>query len=201
MRCPTARRRLSDALDGTLPARRRARLEAHLQGCPDCRAYRARIGLLQDRAKLADERPAGSWAEFEKAVAAKIDAAGERRRPADTAAAVRRSWAWAVAAASVLVGLSAWYLLQRPGRLPVETWTAYEDVLDPLTVAAEGDHELAARVDREVVAQIEDLTPAPDAEALVLPAADPLFWEGLSDDELRGIIAELEKETAHGGPA
>jgi len=201
MRCPTARRRLSDALDGTLSVRRRVRLETHLRGCPDCRAYGDRIRLLQDRAKLPDEGPAGSWAEFEKAVAAKIDATGERRQLRETTTAVRRRWAWAAAAASVLVGLSAWYLFQRPGRVPVETWVAYEDVLDPLVVAAEADHDLAVLVSREVRSQIEELTPAPDVEALVLPAADPLFWEGLSDDELRGIITELEKETAHGGPA
>jgi len=34
----------------------------------------------------------------------------------------------------------------------------------------------------------------------VLPAADPLFWEGLSDDDLRAVIAELEAENGRGGP-
>ena len=200
MRCRTVRRRLSDALDGALAEEGRLRLEAHLRDCPDCRAYRDRLGLIQARAKLAGERSPGSWAGFERAVEAKIGAAGqETRRPAG--AAVRRRWAWAAAAASVLIGLGGWYLLQRPGRVPLETWTAYEDVLDPLLTAAENDRDLAVRVDREVGAEIEELAPTPDADALVLPAADPLFWEGLSEDELRGIVVELEKETAHGGPA
>lgn len=41
---------LSDHLDGTLPARQRARVAAHLQTCPECTAYleqlRATIGAL-----------------------------------------------------------------------------------------------------------------------------------------------------------
>jgi hypothetical protein len=45
------------------------------------------------------------------------------------------------------------------------------------------------------------MTPAvPDADAVLLTDADPLFWEGLSDDELRDIVAELEDETGRGGP-
>ncbi len=200
MRCRTARRRLSDALDGALAGGRRIWLEAHLRGCPDCRAYRERIGLIQDRAKLEDGRPSVFWEEFERAVEARIDAAGERR-PSLRAAAVRTRWAWGAAAASVLIGFAAWYLLQRPGRLQVETWTAYADVLDPLMMAADADHELAVRVDREIGAQIEEISPPSDIDALVLPAADPLFWEGLSDEELRGIITALEKGTAQGGPA
>jgi hypothetical protein len=44
------------------------------------------------------------------------------------------------------------------------------------------------------------MAPAPDADAAVLAAADPLFWEGLSDDELRAVVSALEEETGHGGP-
>jgi anti-sigma factor RsiW len=199
MRCRTAQRRLSDALDGALPAALQARLEAHLRACPDCRAYRDRVRRLQERAALAPARPDASWAAFEAALEVRIDAQGERLRPA--ARRRRRVLAWAAASASLLVGLAAWWMLRRPAPVRVETWTAYADVLDPLMMAAEADADTAGRVAREVGAQIEELTPAPDLEALVLPAADPLFWEGLSEDELRGIVADLEKETAHGGPA
>jgi anti-sigma factor RsiW len=199
MRCRTAQRRLSDALDGALPPARQARLEAHLRACPDCRAYRNRARRLQERAALVPARPVASWTAFEAALEVRIDELGERPRPAATRR--RRVLAWAAASASLLVGLAAWWMLQRPAHVRVETWTAYADVLDPLMMAAEADADTAGQVAREVGAQIEEMTPAPDLEALVLPAADPLFWEGLSEDELRGIVADLEKETAHGGPA
>jgi anti-sigma factor RsiW len=203
MRCRTARRRLSDGLDGALPASRQAGLAAHLQACAACRAYQLRIRVLQERSGLAAVRSEASWAAFEADLEAKMDSAAERRPRQATAPVVRRrlTWAWVTAAASILIGLAGWAALQRQARVPVETWTAYADVLDPLLMAAEEDRELAGRLAREVGAQIEEQTPAPDTEALLLPAADPLFWEGLSDDELRGIIAELEDQTAHGGPA
>ncbi|MGB8958762.1 MAG: hypothetical protein WCC00_07100, partial [Candidatus Aminicenantales bacterium] len=66
--------------------------------------------------------------------------------------------------------------------------------------AAEASPDAAGLVDGEVRALIEDVTPVPDTEAAVLPAADPLFWEGLSDEDLRAIVAELESETGRGGP-
>jgi hypothetical protein len=101
----------------------------------------------------------------------------------------------------VLVGAVIWYALLRPRPAVIEAWVPYEDVLDPLVQAAEADPELAALVDREVRAAIDEMTPAvPDADAVLLTDADPLFWEGLSDDELRDIVAELEDETGRGGP-
>jgi len=202
MRCRTARRRLSDELDGALAPGPKVRLEVHLQACPACRAYRERIGLIQDRAKFSDERSPGSWAAFERALEAKLDAQGNKGPSLEGWRAWSRGWAWAAAAALVLVAMTAWYVLQRSGGpVPLETWNAYDDVLTPLVQAADADLELAARADREVGAMIDELAPAPDTDAVVLPAADPLFWEGLSDDDLRGIVADLEEQTGRGGPA
>ena len=200
MRCRTARRWLSDELDGALAPR--PRLEAHLQACPACRTYREGIGLIQDRAGLADDRSPASWSAFERALDAKLDALEETKPDVVAPPASRRRWAWAAAAASVLMAMTAWYALQRSGGpVALETWNAYDDVVDPLVQAADGDVELAARVDREVGAMIDELAPAPDTEGVALPAADPLFWEGLSDDDLRGIVADLEEQTGRGGPA
>lgn len=201
MRCRSARRRISDALDGAVGARGRARLEAHLAVCPACRVYRGRLSLIQAGSRLPLDRPAESWADFERALAAKLDAAGERGPSFAPEAARRRAWAWVAAAASVLLAVVAWYLLQRPAGAPFEAWTGYEGVIDPLVLAAESDTELAGRVDKRVGALLDDLAPAPDPEAVVLPADDPLFWEGLSDDDLRAIVGELEKPNGRGGPA
>jgi len=99
----------------------------------------------------------------------------------------------------VLAGAGIWYALLRPQMPVTEAWVPYEDIMGPLVQAAEADPELAAAVDREVRAAIDEMTPAEDADAVVLSAADPLFWEGLGDDELRDIVTELEDGTGRGG--
>jgi anti-sigma factor RsiW len=43
LRCRQAIELLTDYLEGALPARQRARLEAHLQTCDGCRAYLEQI--------------------------------------------------------------------------------------------------------------------------------------------------------------
>jgi anti-sigma factor RsiW len=43
MTCAEVAARLTDYLDGALPARERIRLEAHLEACADCRAHVAQF--------------------------------------------------------------------------------------------------------------------------------------------------------------
>lgn len=199
MRCGAARKRISDELDGALAPGGRDRLEAHLRDCPACRSYRAGLGRIQAGAKLPDVRPSGSWAAFERCLDAKLDATKAGRASVGVPFAFRRRWAWAAAAAVILAGVALWYALPRPGRALPATWAAFDDVLDPIVLAAEANPELAGQVDRQVGALIEEAAPVPDTNAAVLPAEDPLFWEGLSDDDLRAIVRELEDETGHGG--
>jgi anti-sigma factor RsiW len=201
MRCFTARRRLSDELDGALRPGRKLRLEAHLQTCPACRAYGRGLARIQAHGRPAGERAPEEWTSFERSLEARLDALEPGARPVPRPFAVRPRWAWAVPAAMVLAAAAAWYALGPSGTPAVETWAGYDDVLDPLMAAAEADGDLAGRIDREVGVMIDEMAPAPDAEAVVLRAADPLFWEGLSDDDLRAIISGLEQETGNGGPA
>lgn len=200
MRCGTARRRISDDLDGALAAGRRARLEGHLRMCPACRTYREALGRMQAGVLKPAAAPAEFWASFERRLEAKLDGAGEGRRPAIGSFVVLRRWAWAAAGALFLAGGVLWYALLRPGLTMSETWVAYDDVLDPIVRAAEASPELAARIDGEIRASIAEMAPAHEEEATLLPAADPLFWEGLSDDELEAVVRELENETGRGGP-
>jgi anti-sigma factor RsiW len=200
MRCTAVRKRLSDALDGALPSGRKGRLDAHLRTCEACRAYREGLDRIQAGSRLPDDRPREAWAAFERNLDAKLAAAAAGGRAVGVPFAARRRWAWAAGAAMVLAALAAWHVLQRPGTAPTDVWAASDDILDPLVLAAEADPEVAGQVDREFRALIEDMTPVPDTEAAVLSAADPLFWEGLSDEDLRAIVTELESETGRGGP-
>lgn len=48
MDCPTLHRKLDAYLEGRLPADESAWVEVHLASCPECRAERDLIGLLND---------------------------------------------------------------------------------------------------------------------------------------------------------
>lgn len=200
MRCQTARKRISDGLDGALPSSRGGvRLEAHLRSCRACRAYREDLTRIQAGTGLPDA-PAGFWPDFERKLDARLAAVEAGRKRVEVPFAAGRRWAWAAAAALVVAGLSLW--LARPPRGPAmtEAWVASDDILDPIVRAVESDPELAGRIDRELQASIEEMSPTGESDAAGLPAADPFFWESLSDDELRAVVTALEKESGLGGP-
>jgi len=190
MRCQTARKRVSDELDGALPSGRGVRLEAHLRTCRACRVYREDLERIQAGTGLA-EAPAGFWTAFERELEARLSAEEAGRKRVEVPFAAGRRWAWAAGAALVLAGVSLWLALPRPGPAMIEeAWVAADDILDPIVRAVESDPELAGRIDRELQASIEEMS----------PVADPLFWESLSDDELRAVVTAMEKESGLGGP-
>jgi len=199
MRCGEAERRLSDDLDGALSPRRKARLEAHLSSCPACRASRDGLARLQAAAGDPADRSPEYWAGFEGRLEAKISAI-ESGRDSAAPSPVWRRWAWAALAVSVLAAAGAWFTLARRAPVATEAWIPSGDALIPLIEAAEGDPGLEQDVDRLVRASLEELGGSVDADAAVLSTADPLFWESVSDDELRAIASELEKESGLGGP-
>jgi len=199
MRCVAARKMISDALDGACPSRKSERMEAHLEACEDCRAYRRQLVRFQEEASLRVPAAPEFWAAFERRVEARLSAADARPAPSAPAFPVRRRWVLAAAMALALAGAGVWYALQGP-RAAETAWFGGIDLLDPLVYAAESDPELADLVDREIRASIEAMTPGPDADAAAFVAADPLFWEALSVDELRAVVAELENDQGQGGP-
>lgn len=197
MRCGAARRRLSDDLDGALTPGRRERLEAHLRSCDACRTCRDALARLQAAVRPGADRSPEYWAGFERRLASRLESAG----PGRASRFGRRRWAWAAAGVLVLSAAGAiWYASSRQDTLVTTAWLAEEDLLTPLLEDAEADPELERDIEQAIRASIEEMTPVPDADAAALPVADPLFWEGLSEDELRDIAAELENETGRGGP-
>lgn len=200
MRCRTAERRLSDGLDGALGPRKRARLEAHLRSCPACRDARDALARLQAEAVPRAERPDEYWAGFERRLEARIDREPAGRGEVGAPFPVRRRLAWAVTGLALVAAAALWFALPRPRPGLTAAWLPTEDTLAPLLIEAESDPELGRAVEREIQSSLEALSPGPSADSAALIAADPLFWEGLSEDELGTIVAALEKEEDIGGP-
>lgn len=199
MRCETARKQISDLLDGALAPERSASLEAHVRDCPACRAYQADLVRLQaGAAPLADRSPE-YWAGFERRLASKLDSVEAGGVPVGGPVFPRRKLALAAAGFLALAAVASYFALFRPGTGTGEmAWAIYEDPLAPLLLEAEADPEFGSLVNRQVLESIGEM--APEQEAVVPGAADPLFWASLSDRELEFIAAELAKETGSGGP-
>lgn len=202
MRCRRAEKLLSDDLDGILGPARKARLESHLGACPACRAYRDGLARLRKALEVPVERPAQYWAGFEARLEARMDRGEGRGRLAGQAPhAGRRRLAWASASVCALAVLAAvWFAFLRPRPAVLAAWPALDDPFAPLYFATEADAELARAVDREIRASIDELVTSPDEDAAAFRAADPLFWEGLSEAELDAIAETLERENGLGGP-
>ncbi len=201
MRCAEAERRLSDGLDGTLAPRIEARLEAHLASCPSCRACRDGLVRLQASAGRPVERSSEYWAGFESRLEEKLDALGSGRAgEARSSFPARRRWAFAAASVLVLAAAGVWFVLARRGSEAGPAWAYSVDGLAPLMEEADDDPGLAGDLDRVVRASLDELGPAVDVEAAALAAADPFFWESLTDAELGAIASGLEKDPGLGGP-
>jgi predicted anti-sigma-YlaC factor YlaD len=99
MSCDSTLELLDDWLDGTLPPARRAEVELHLAGCPECRtiaqdaqALRPHVAALVDEAPPTDHWPA-------------IEARIRAPRPARRWGGANTSW-WAAAAVALVVASS-----------------------------------------------------------------------------------------------
>ncbi|NLH75857.1 MAG: zf-HC2 domain-containing protein [Acidobacteria bacterium] len=201
MRCRTVERRLSDGFDRALAPGAAARLEAHLRVCPSCRAHRAALARLQAASGPPAGRSPEDWAVFEHKLEARLDAWESGRAGRSAPIAWRPRAAFAAAAALVLAGAALWVVLARSGpEAGPFAWVPSADGIAPLIREAETDPGLEGAVGRYLSESLAELAPAVDADAAALTAADPLFWESLSDDELGAVAEALGKETGLGGP-
>jgi predicted anti-sigma-YlaC factor YlaD len=199
MRCATTKKWLSDDLDGALSPNRKIRLEAHLRECRDCRGYRADLARIQAGTPPVADRSAEYWADFEKRLESGLAGVEPVRRPHRVALFAGRRWAWAAAGFLVMAAVGTYFASRPVGALET-AWMPYEDPLARLLLEAEVDPEVENLVNRELLTSIADAAPDTEEDYAVPIASDPLFWEGLSVEELEYIAVELERETGNGGP-
>lgn len=120
MSCVETRRRLDDYLDDALTPLERREVEAHLNGCPDCRAELASVGALLDTVADLKERKLEPGRDLWPSI---------RSHLADSTGRARRSWrsrlgldtprfVWQFAAAALVlvvgIGLGVTWLARSP---------------------------------------------------------------------------------------
>ncbi len=213
MSCGTWKKRISDSQDGALSGKRAVGLERHLKGCASCRAYRDDLARLGKRAKdLADPGLApAEWEDFGRRLEARLaeaaasrEAEGRREEERGNALVTPHPpvfWTWARAAVGLLVlAFVVTYLaVLRPRRGQEQVFISFEDSVAQVIGEIGPDPELERSFNREIVAAINEAAEGQPETNLVRFDDNPLFWEGMSEEDLRFIESELRKEQGHGG--
>jgi hypothetical protein len=210
MRCGKWEKWISDALDGALSGRRTVRLERHILGCASCRACREDLARLDDGAKgLADPGlTAGEWSDFGRRLESRLAAVSSQRSREKAPYVFRWKRAWAGAGFLVLAAAGAYLALFRPGGRGEQAFPAFEDPVARVLGEIGPNADLENSFNREIVTSINeaagvlserDATRPADEGAPVSFGDNPMFWEGLSEEELGYIESELRKEHGHGG--
>ena len=145
--------RLSEYVDGELDATTRAALEAHLATCADCRAIRAELQQVVERARRVGYREptADLWRPIEASIRASGPAARRHRL-------VTLSWsrlATAAAIVAVLAGGFAWAVASRRA-VSRDAALASRDTAAPVVgTTAAGASALAVMSSRDAAADLE----------------------------------------------
>jgi hypothetical protein len=213
MRCGTWEKWISDARDGSLTGKRAVRLERHLQDCASCRAYRNDLARVEKRAKdLADPGLApGEWAEFSRRLEARLATFSASRGAGghqvdghqDRRVVLGPTPIWTRLQAGVsylvLAFLVTYLLVFRPRGVQEPAVVAFEDSLAQVISEIGSNPDLEGAFNQEILASIDEVVRPADVEVSVAFDDNPIFWEGVSEEDLRFIESELRKEHGHGG--
>ncbi len=199
MTCAKAERWISLELDGRLGPVRRALLRRHVERCDACAAYRGEAAAVDRAARAAApvRMPDVLRAGFETRLRAGLDEIAARRSaPAAAPAPVRRplpAWAWAGAAAGVFALAGAAIFLRSSAGPALPGY--FGDPMTALYTAIDETPSLGNDFEAAIDDPADDaVAPDPDGAAASLDAG-PLFWAGLTDEDLTAIEADLRAGT------
>jgi anti-sigma factor RsiW len=159
MDCNEFQPMLSESVDGGLPRDARAKLEAHLETCADCRALLADLKRVKAAARALPKMtaPESVWQNVRAGL--DMDANQPRRAPVLQFAPRRRMLLTGLAAAAVLVlAVSAGvYFMTRPGAEapPTPAQTAAHENAAPTVQSIEAEIDLAAQHYQKAIAGLE----------------------------------------------
>jgi predicted anti-sigma-YlaC factor YlaD len=202
MSCRTWEKWISDDLDGALSLHKKERLQRHFKSCEACRSYAARLQRLREYAnQLVAAEPVSQshLEELQEGLKPRL-AAAARELQGDGSAwkngRGQRRWTWwalgALAAAAVLLVL---VLPHGDRQGPDEVYAfSLEEALTLLSAELGDDWSLEVSFNELLAANFRKTAEIPDEEFHMNPFESPLFWENLTEEELRYIESVIKKE-------
>ena len=197
MTCEKCRRWVSDGLDGRLSAEKERALLVHLDRCPSCRRYATDLEIIDARARSreAERPPAGYWEDLNRRLNARLAdlAAGERNPGRLKASGMKRAWAGVVPVMAVFLGV--YLFLAKPAAQPVDHMFSMEDALAGIYLEIGDDADLESRFSQSLAASVAEALQDAGGEGGTRFPEEIIFWESLTDEDMRLIESGLRKGT------
>lgn len=135
MACERFTAELSELVDGTLDVAMRARVEAHVEACDDCRALVAELRAIKEQARAAERLapPESLWPR----IAARLRDQGVAPAGSSRTSARTATWQWMAIAAAIVLGVGL-ALFITWSRRPVPT-TASNPQTAPAAATVQGN--------------------------------------------------------------
>lgn len=203
MRCKKTEKWISDGIDGNLSPKKQEALAAHLTKCSACRAYRLRLGKIDEGAKSLSA-PALSpefWrtsidrlkANLEAAPSAKHKEFNLRPRQAPAFFPVMR-WAWAGAASVLAVAVGLYFMIFAV-KTPLEIYHfTFEETVNGLYETIGDNPDLENEFNSMLQASISEHADESAVEIKHLLYGNSFFIESLSDEEINLLDSHLKSE-------
>ncbi len=198
MRCKKVEQWISDGIDGRSSPEKQAILASHIAACDSCRAYRERLeNIHKESQSLLRPQPApGYWQESisrlkaglraEKGTGTKV---GEIRSPSFL---FKGKWAWAGAAALLVVALGLYFILSRPNaRLEIMAFS-FEDAMAGIDQEIRNSPELEKDLNSVIQDSIYEHIGETHEAANPFHYENPFFLESLNEEELQALDSAIK---------
>jgi len=203
MRCKKTEKWISDGIDGNLSPRKQEALAAHLAKCAACRAYRLRLGKIEEGAKSlsAPSLSPEFWRTLIERLKTNLEAAPSAKhkepdlRPRQAPAffpAMRWAWAGGASLLAVAVGL---YFMIFAARTPLEIYHfTFEETVNGLYETIGDNSDLESEFNTMLQASISEHADESAVEIKHLLYGNSFFIESLSDEEINLLDSHLKSE-------
>jgi len=199
MSCRKWERWISDAQDGELSLRRQRHLKLHFGTCPACRIYAARLRVLHAQSEGLEDEPVSAQqardmlARLKERLRAEAEAERAPARPYPVFRD-RRAWiaAGALAAAAVLVLLVL--PPQKAGLRDEGIAFSIDETLAQVFAEIGDDPELERAFNSLLASSLRGIMESSPGGIGPGHYDSPLFWQDLTEEELRFLENEIKKE-------
>jgi hypothetical protein len=198
MRCKKAKKWISDRIDGKLSDEKQAILKSHLAGCASCRAYQERLENIQKESlglffpRVAPEYWQESILRLKAGLQAGKGAGIKVKEIRSPSFIFNRRWAWAGAAAFLVIAVGLYVLLSSP-KAPSETMAfSFEDTMNRMDQEIGYNPELENDLNSIIQDSIYENIGEIQEIGNPFHYENPLFLESLNEEELQALDSAIQ---------